>query len=143
MEHKPKFNLHLTFGEALENAREFKAKFEKEHGESLYIWEDPRDFYNQRIKISTDVFYPTKTFDANIAEVFDGGFIDKEARAVLLWLIERHKGFEPLQLNQIIVGRQHSGFEGDEEVAIFAYLSREDDLLRDFIVEKAFALTDK
>lgn len=144
MEHKPKFNLHLTFEEALENAKEFKAKFEKEQGENLYLWEDPRDFYGQRITINVSEFYPIKTFDENIAEMYDGGFVDKEAKAALIWLMARQQTMcDPMSLNQVIVGRQHSGLQGDEEIAVFAYISREADCMRDFIVDKAFELTYK
>ena len=45
-----------------------------------------------------------------------------------------------LEMNQIIVGKKNPGFGEDTAVAIFAYLSKENDLLRDFITEKALDL---
>lgn len=140
-ERKPIFNLHLLYEDALENARRFMAANKTVDGKELTIWEDPRDFYGQRMTIRTDEFYPTKTFDDNLREMYQPGTVEVEAKAALLWLIDRHKGFNALELNQVIVGQRCNGIGGDKEVAIFAYLSREDDMLRDFITEKALALT--
>lgn len=137
------FNLHLTYEDALENAQAFQKSYKAEDGNDLHIWEDPRNFYDERITFRTDFFYKESTFLEDIREEFEVGTIEKEAKVALFWLIDRHKGFNPLELNQIIVGVQNPGFGEDKEVAIFTYLSREDDCMRDFITEKAFELTDK
>ena len=142
MEQKSIFNLHLTFEDALQGAKNFQASYKDKTGEDLRIWEDPRGFYNERIKIRTDEFYPLGTFDANVAEMYEVGTLDAEAKAALVWLMQRHKGFNPLELDNVIVGRFGGGIQGDTEVAIFAYLSRQDDCLRDFITEKGFELTE-
>lgn len=140
---KPIFNLHLTYEEALENAKAFQSTHKADDGKELYIWEDPKGFYNESITFSTDGIFP-KTFDDDIREGFEIGNVDKEARAALIWLIGWYNdGFlNRLQLGQVIVGVQSSGFEGDREVAIFTYLSKADDCLRDFIREKAYRLTN-
>lgn len=143
MEQKPKFNLHLTYEEALENATAFQKAHKAETGEDLYLWNNPTDMYGQRITIRTDEFYPTATFDKNLAEMFEVGAVDAEAKAALLWLIDRHNGFNALEINQVIVGKHNPGFGEDTAIAIFTYLSREDDCMRDFITEKAFNLTHK
>ena len=140
-ERKPIFNLHLLYEDALENARRFMAANKTVDGKELTSWEDPRDIYGQRMTIRTDEFYPTKMFDKNLREMYQPGTVEVEAKAALLWLIDRHKGFNCLELNQVIVGQRCNGIGGDKEVAIFAYISREDDMLRDFITEKALALT--
>lgn len=140
METKPIFNLHLTYEEALKSARTFKAEHKSDDGKELYIWEDPRNYCNERMMFRLDGFFP-RTFDDDIKECFTPGDIDKEAKAALLYLIDRHKGFNALELGQVIVGVQNFGsLQGDQEVAIFTYLSREDDCLRDFITEKAYDL---
>lgn len=133
---KPIFNLHITYGDAFVAA----TRFRNEHPE-LHVWDDPRNFYNESITIRTDEFFPTKTFDKNLEEMYVVGTVEKEAKAALLWLMQRHKGFNPLELGQIIVGVKHPGFGEDTIVAIFAYLSKADDCLRDFITELASELT--
>ena len=136
MEQKPIFNLHLTYEDAMTAA----LRFHNDHQE-LRVWKDPRNFYDQRIKCKLDGIF-AKSIDEDIAYDFEVGTIEIEAKAALIWLIERHKGFNPLELGQVIVG-ENRGIQGDREVAIFTYLSREDDCLRDFITEKAFELTYK
>lgn len=140
-QNNPKFNLFLTYEEALENAREFLAAHPSFDSKKLQLWEDPHGMYDERITIRTDGFYPTLFFDKNLAEMYEVGMIDKEAKAALLWLLDRHNGFNPLELGQVIVGL-NAGVEGDREVAIFAYLSREADCLRDFILEVGHNLVD-
>ena len=143
MEQKnPQFNLYIRYEDALEEARNFATEHKTSDGKDLYIWEDPRDLYGQKMTISAGIFYPSKYFDSNLAVIFSpGGTVEKEAKAALLYLMDRHKGFNDLELNQIIVGERRSGISGDLNIAIFAYLSKEDDLLRDFICEKAYDLT--
>lgn len=136
---KPIFNLFLTREEALVGAKEYLSNHESE---GLHLWEDPHDCYNQRMMFKLDGIF-ANSFDADIAEFLIPGEIDPEARAALIWLIDRHKGFNPLELGQVIVGIVNYGIEGDREVAIFTYLSREDDCLRDFISEKAYDLVNK
>lgn len=135
----PIFNLHLTYEEALEKAQEFKTNHKTDDGKDLYIWENPRNLYGEPMKLRLDGFYP-RTFDDDIKECFETGDIDKEARAALLWLIDRHKGFNALEIGQIIVGIQNPHFGEDTAIALFTYLSKEDDCLRDFISEKASEL---
>ena len=142
METRPIFNLFLTYEDALESAKAFLSKNETHNGEKLHIWEDPRDFYNQRMKFRLDGFFKESEFESDLKEICEVGTIEAEAKAALYWLIEKHKGFNPLELNQVIVGVMHFGLQGDEEVALFTYLSKADDCLRDFIVEKAYRLTD-
>ena len=140
MESTPIFNLSLTYEEALEGAKAFQAAHKASNGKGLHIWEDPHDFYNQRMKFRLDGIY-AETFDKDIEEIFEVGKVDSEARAALIWLIKKHKGFNCLELGQVIVGVQ-GGIE-DKEVAVFTYLSKEDDCLRDFISELAFNLTNR
>ena len=141
-EKKPIFNLFLAYEDALTNAREFQASHKSDDGKELTVWEDPKNFYDESIKVKLDGIF-AKTFDDDIKDIFEVGTIEKEARAALIWLIERHKGFNPLELGQVIVGVRHMGIAGDEEVALFTYLSKADDCLRDFIFEKAFDLVDR
>ena len=142
MRTKPIFNLHLTYEEALAKAQAFQKEHKDENGNDLYIWEDPKNLYEQSMKFDTNGFFP-KTFDSDIKDEFEVGDVDKEARAMLIWLMERHHGFNDLQLGQVIVGIVNDGIAGDQEVAIFTYLSKEDDAMRDFIYEKAYELTNK
>lgn len=137
---KPIFNLQLTYEDALEAAKDFQKTHKDDDGKDFHLWEDPRNFYGDRITFRTDFFYKESTLIEDIGEEFEVGIIEIEARAALFWLIDRHRGFNPLELGEIIVGRQ--GFE-DKEIAIFTYLSRYDDCLRDFITEKAFRLINK
>lgn len=139
METTPIFNLYLTYEEALADAKAYQSTHKADDGKELYIWEDPRNFYNERMKFRLDGIF-AESFDADIAEYFKVGKVDAEAKAALVWLIKRHKGFNCLELGQVIVGR-HGSIE-DEELAIFAYLSKEDDCLRDFISEMAFQLVN-
>ena len=139
MENKTIFNLYLTFEDALKAAQVFQS----EH-KDLHIWEDPRNLYGERMKFRTDGLYKESTFVSDIEDMdLALGFVDKEAKAVLFWMIGKYNGFNDLELGQVIVGEQRMGIEGDTEVAIFTYLSREDDFLRDFISEKAYELTRK
>ena len=131
---KPIFSLHLTYEDALEKAKNFLSANEGR----FYLWDDPRDLYGQRMKFRTDEFYPTKTFDTNLAEMFRVGTVEEDAKKALLWLINKHKGFNPLELGQIIVGVKNKGFGDDKMVAIFTYISKEDDCLRDFITDLAY-----
>lgn len=141
---KPIFNLCLTYEEALDGARAFAASEKARNGKELYIWEDPRNFYNKRMTIRTDEFYPTSSFDENLREMYQTGNVKADAKAALLWLIDRHKDFNCLELNQVIVGvRTRRGIGEDAEVAIFAYLSKEDDCLRDFITDLGWRLTNR
>lgn len=141
---KPIFNLALTYEEALDGARAFAASEKARNGKELYTWEDPRDLYGQRMTIRTDEFYPTDKFDANLREMYTPGNVKADAKAALLWLIKKHDGFNCLELNQVIVGvRNRRGIGEDTEVAIFAYLSREADCLRDFITELGWKLTNR
>ena len=141
MEQKTVFNLHLTREDALRCAEDFKARKEKETGEKLTLWDDPRDLYNQRITFRTDFFYKENTFAEDVEEEFEMGAVEVEAKAALFWLIDRHKGFNPLELGEVIVGIRNPKFGDDKELALFTFISREDDCLRDFITEKAFELT--
>lgn len=140
METTPIFNLFLTFEEALEGAKAFQSAHKASNGKDLHIWEDPHNFYDERIKFRLDGIY-AETFDKDIKEIFEVGEVDPEAKAALIWLINRHKGFNSLELGQVIVGEQ--GGIQDKEVAVFTYLSKEDDCLRDFISEKAFGLVNR
>lgn len=140
MEQKPIFNLYLTYEDALEKAKEFQSAHKADNGKELHIWEDPRGFYNERLKFRLDGI--DRKYWNDLTEEYEFGEIEIEAKAALLWLIDRHKGFNCLEINQIIVGVMNFGCGGDREVAIFTYLSREDDILRDFITEKAFELTN-
>ena len=139
---KPNFNLHLTYEEALASAKEYQASHKADNGKDLHIWEDPHNLYGERMKLRMDGF-TSRSFDDDIKEIFEVGEIDKEARAAFLWLLDRHRGFNALELNQIIIGVQTAGFGEDKAVALFSYLSREDDCLRDFITEKASDLLYK
>ena len=143
METKPIFNLHLTYEDALKCAKDFQATHKAEDGKELHLWEDPRGIYNERLTFRTDFFYKESTFIKDVEEEFELGAFEVEAKVALFWLIERHKGFNPLELGQVIVGIQDFGWKGDREVAIFTYISRADDCLRDFITEKAFRLTNQ
>lgn len=142
MDNKVIFNLHLTYEDALENAKAFYAKHKSDDGEDLHIWEDPHGLYNERLTFRTDFFYKESTFLEDVKEEFEVGTIEIEAKAALFWLINRYHGFNALELNQVIVGRQNRGFGEDNEVAIFTYISKEDDCLRAFITEKAFDLVN-
>lgn len=141
MNDKPIFSLHLTFEDAMKDAKEFQSTDKDANGKDFSLWADPHDFYDQRMTLRTDVFYPTKTFDRNLKEMFEVRTIEEEAKAALLWLIRNHNGFNPLELGQIIVGVRNPGFGEDKMVAIFAYISKADDCLRDFITELAYGLT--
>lgn len=143
MEQKTVFNLHLTYEDALRCAEDFKARKEKETGEKLTIWKDPRNLYGERITFRTDFFYKENTFIDDVKEEFELGAFEVEAKAALFWLMDRHRGFSPLELGEIIVGIQNPKFGDDKELALFTFISREDDCLRDFITEKAFELTRK
>ena len=144
MEQKPVFNLHLTYEDALRCAEDFQASYQKKTQEDLTLWANPRDLYGQRIKFRTDFFYKENTFVDDVKEEFEVGVCEVEARAALFWLIDRHKGFNPLELGEIIVGvRNPGGFGEDRELAIFTFISGDDDCMRDFIREKAFELTRK
>lgn len=141
METTPIFNLNLTYEEALADAKAFQSKHKTaDDGKELRIWDNPMNFYGKVMKFPLDGIY-AESFDADIAEMYQVGKIDAEAKAALRWLMKRYDGFNELELGQIIVGTQ-SGIE-DHEVAIFTYLSKEDDCLRDFIIEKAFQLVNK
>ena len=63
METKTIFNLQLTYEDALEAAKEFQSK----HPE-MHIWEDPRDFYGQKMTFRTDFFYKEDTFIKDLEE---------------------------------------------------------------------------
>ena len=141
METKPIFNLHLTYEDALVGAEAFKANYKTATGKDLTIWKTPCDYAGTPITFRTDFFFKESTFLDDLKEEFEVGAIEKYAKAAMFWLIQRHHGFNPLELGQIIVGIQ-GGME-DKEVAIFTYLSREDDCMRDFITEKAYQLTEK
>lgn len=141
METKTIFNLHLTYEEALKNAKAFQNSHKSDDGRELHIWNAPRDYTGGRITFRTDFFYKDATFIEDLKEEFEVGTIEVEARALLFWLIDRHKGFNALELGEIIVGIQ-GGME-DKEVAIFTYLSKADDCLRDFAYEKAYELAEK
>ena len=143
MSTKTIFNLHLTFEDALENAKAFQKSHKADDGKELTIWEDPRGFYDERLKFRTDFFYKASTFEDDVKEEFEIGTVEVEAKAALFWLIDRHKGFNPLELGQVIVGVQNFRGWEDREVAIFTYISKADDCLRDFISEKAFDLTNR
>ena len=143
MSTKTIFNLHLKFEDALKNAKAFQKSHKAYDGKELYIWEDPKGFYNERLKFRTDFFYKASTFEDDVKEEFEIGTVEVEAKAALFWLIDRYKGFNPLELSQVIVGVMNHGFGGDKEVAIFTYISKADDCLRDFITKKAFDLTNK
>ena len=135
------FNLHLTYEDALEAAQAFQASHKTDDGKELHIWKDPRNYAGGKMTFRADFFYKESTFFDDIKEEFEVGAIEVEAKAALFWLMQRFKGFNPLELGQIIVGI--SGLVEDKEVALFTYLSKEDDCMRDFIYEKAFELTNK
>lgn len=135
---KAQFNLFFTFEEAIQAAGEFQ-----EERADLFIWDDPKNYAGDRMTIRTDEFYPTKNFDANLAEMYEVGQIDEEAKAALLWMMGKHDGFNCLELGQVIVGVRNYGTSEDKAVAIFAYLSKEDDCMRDFICELGYKLTSK
>lgn len=140
MSDKPIFNLHLTYEDALKNAESFKDANKAPDGKDLFLWDDPRDIYGQRMTFRTDEFYPTKDFDKNLAEMYRVGTVEQDAKKAVLWLINRHKGFNSLELGQIIVGVKNPYFGEDKMVAIFTYISKEDDCLRDFITNLVFDL---
>lgn len=141
MNTKVKFNLHLTFEDALVAAKDFQSTHKDDNGKDLYIWENPRNYAGCPMTFRTDFFYKESEFINDLEEEYEVGIIEKEAKAALFWLMGRHHGFNPLELGQIIVGV--SGLCEDKEVAIFTYLSKEDDCMRDFITEKGFELTEK
>lgn len=142
METKPLFNLYLTYEDALVGAKAFQANYKIVTGEDLSIWEDPRNYAGGRITFKTEYFYREADFLDDVKEEYEVGTIEIGAKAALFWLIQRcGKYYNPMELGQIIVGV--SGLCEDKEVAIFTYLSREDDCMRDFITEKAFQLTEK
>ena len=141
METKTIFNLFLTYEEAMESAKAFMIHHKAPDGKDYTRWDDPRGFYNERLKFRLDGI--DRKYWNDLTEEYEFGEVKEDAKAMLFWLIERHKGFNSLELNQIIVGVRSYGMASDKEVAVFTYLSREDDCLRDFIREKAYDLIHK
>lgn len=133
-EKKPIFNLCFTYEEALQQAEEFQKS-----NPELRIWKDPRNYAGERMNFELDGI-DAKYWD-DLKEDVEFGEIDKGAKAALLWLIDRHRGFNSLELGQVIVGK--AGLCEDRKVAIFTFLSRESDCLRAFIEEKGYDLTER
>ena len=131
---RTKFGLFMTYEEALAAAEAYQ-----QQNEGTRIWKDPRNWAQERITFDTAYFFSLSSFEKDLAEDYDLGEIQPEAKYALFWLIQRHRGFNSLELGQVIVGEQ-GGTRGDTEDAIFCYLSRENDLLRQFITEKGYDL---
>ena len=123
----------MTYEEALAAAEAYQ-----QQNEGTRIWKDPRNWTEERYTFDTAYFFSLSSFEKDLEEDYDLGEIQPEAKYALFWLIQRYRGFNSLELGQVIVGRQ--GSTKDTEDAIFCYLSKENDLLRQFITEKGYDL---